>query len=709
MTLLTHIMETARTLGKGASPLYNLHPEIAQRQPILREYSDERAAPGNNAYTSVTAFYTVHPWVHKAVSVIANNFAPLPMRYVRGVGDELKVITSGPIAKLLENPNPEQSPEDLRREWVIMMMLAGEIGLEAVPSVSGSNLLELWPREPQHITIKPGALGSRYRTVEAYVINDRQGPEYRLTPEQLIHFKFTNPLSVWRGLAPITAIRNSILLDTFAQAWSRLFFKNSARPDFALITPEGTTKTEREEILKQLESDHIGEPHKPIVLENGVTDIKTLSFPPKDIEWLQQQEKSRDEIGAIFGVPDEIMGYGRDTYENFATAERVLWTLTIVPLAGLFDGVFTRFLRKVKAIAPDERIETDFSNISALQEDMTGKVGNANTLFGMGVPFNTAKRSVRLAMPDVPGGDVGYLPFGLTPVSRPAGGKSRRAMKGFGARRFSKAPTYGSAEHKAAWEHKDSRLDDHRKRMMRKLEDEFSRQQREAVGKLRRAGKSLAPHTNGHSGVVVKAITIVKADADDVFDPAAEAAKFRAAFEKLFIAALVTAGQDELDGLGVDETFDSDGDEADSLIQDILDEFAQKVNDTTYSELGAVFEQIEADGLSLAQQIERLNEYFAGRKDELSLERISRTTMTGINGAGDVSAWAQSGVVTEREWLATLDNRVRDDHKDAHGQRVSLADPFDVGGEFLAFPGDPQASPEQIVNCRCTQVAVVEG
>ena len=109
--------------------------------------------------------------------------------------------------------------------------------------------------------------------------------------------------------------------------------------------------------------------HTPIVLEDGITDIKILSFPPKDLEWLEQRKMSRDEVGAIFGVPDEIMGYGRDTYENFATAEKVLWTLTIVPIVGLRDGTLTRFFRKVRLLSPAERISSDFSAIPQLQED----------------------------------------------------------------------------------------------------------------------------------------------------------------------------------------------------------------------------------------------------------------------------------------------------------------------------------------------------
>ena len=38
--------------------------------------------------------------------------------------------------------------------------------------------------------------------------------------------------------------------------------------------------------------------------------------------------------------------------------------------------------------------------------------------------------------------------------------------------------------------------------------------------------------------------------------------------------------------------------------------------------------------------------------------------------------------------MATLDDRVREDHADANGQRVELGQPFSVGGDLLLFPGD---------------------
>lgn len=63
----------------------------------------------------------------------------------------------------------------------------------------------------------------------------------------------------------------------------------------------------------------------------------------------------------------------------------------------------------------------------------------------------------------------------------------------------------------------------------------------------------------------------------------------------------------------------------------------------------------------------------------------------------------------ERIWLATLDNRVRDTHRVADGQRVALDRPFMVGGFPLDHPGDPNGPPQETIQCRCTTIIVERG
>lgn len=85
-------------------------------------------------------------------------------------------------------------------------------------------------------------------------------------------------------------------------------------------------------------------------------------------------------------------------------------------------------------------------------------------------------------------------------------------------------------------------------------------------------------------------------------------------------------------------------------------------------------------------------------------ERIARTESTGAYNAGAEDAYRREGAGVHM-WVATADDRTREEHLDAHGQCVPLNDPFNVGGVQLQFPGDPSGPPELIINCRCTTVA----
>jgi SPP1 gp7 family putative phage head morphogenesis protein len=86
-------------------------------------------------------------------------------------------------------------------------------------------------------------------------------------------------------------------------------------------------------------------------------------------------------------------------------------------------------------------------------------------------------------------------------------------------------------------------------------------------------------------------------------------------------------------------------------------------------------------------------------------KRIARTESTGALNAGAYAAYLAEGVEA-LEWVATTDGRTRPSHAAADGQVVAIGFPFSVGGASLRFPGDPTAPASQVVNCRCTTVAV---
>jgi HK97 family phage portal protein len=731
---VTNIFERVieRAKRPAAKSLLDLYPEQAMREPLLRINSDEESVAmiTSGSFLAAANTYAGHMWTHKAIKILADNIAPLPLRVARGPHDATEYPANHPVNALLDSPNSAMAPEDLWKQFVTDLMLGGEEGLEVSRNATKTKALELWPRQPDQFTVKVESY--RYKRVALYRINDGAGEPYIVPADEFIHFKFYNPMQPFRGLAPISAIRLSIIIDQLAQAWTRLFFRNQARPDFAIVAPEGTTKTEKDEMMRQLEVDFSSGTgvHKPIILEDGVTDIKTFSWAPKDLEWVTQREMSRDEVAAVFGVPDEMMGYGRDTYENFSTAEKVLWTLTIVPICRFRDGTLTRYLRQIKMLAPNERVETDTTDVPQLQEDKTAKIDQITKLFGVGVPVDTASNYVGAGLPPIPGGKVGYLPIGLIEVGKrpalvaPAAAPAPKpapedapeedmpdmedAPEGEGmpapgkSLRKKDILEYGSSEHAQVYKALQDRIETPVRELKRIVKREFQRQQNEINRKLR-DGKSYG------RGRWVKEPERIPTP-QELFDLQAEIDQFIEAMEDTVFGAVEEIGAAEFIGLGIAGVFDINRPEVQAAVKHILQTVAEKTNNTTWNDLIELFEEAEKAGEGIPQIMERLSAYYGDRKSDYQTERVARTTMVAASNEGSWEAWKQSEVVRGKTWISALQpGRTRDAHAAAHGQTVGLNEMFLVDGENLMYPGDPQGSPGNIINCLCAAIAVVEG
>lgn len=64
----------------------------------------------------------------------------------------------------------------------------------------------------------------------------------------------------------------------------------------------------------------------------------------------------------------------------------------------------------------------------------------------------------------------------------------------------------------------------------------------------------------------------------------------------------------------------------------------------------------------------------------------------------------ETNIKLKKTWIAILDDVTREWHADADGQEVNIDEPYIVMGEALDAPGDPNGSPENIINCRCSSI-----
>lgn len=98
-----------------------------------------------------------------------------------------------------------------------------------------------------------------------------------------------------------------------------------------------------------------------------------------------------------------------------------------------------------------------------------------------------------------------------------------------------------------------------------------------------------------------------------------------------------------------------------------------------------------------------------GEKNRKAAIRNARTMATGAQNAGRIDSYKRAeamGIKMKQQWLSTLDNRTRHSHRLVDHEIQPVGEKFSNG---CRFPGDPDAPPSQVYNCRCSLRGLVDG
>lgn len=172
-------------------------------------------------------------------------------------------------------------------------------------------------------------------------------------------------------------------------------------------------------------------------------------------------------------------------------------------------------------------------------------------------------------------------------------------------------------------------------------------------------------------------------------------------------AAMSAGGDVQLDYLDLKSAFDLDSPKArEWLLLKDRDYWNKTVNATTKQLLSEKLSAVMQDAPTIEKLTDVVSEVMEGRINS-SAETIARTEVVGAYNAGSSIVRKEAGVDT-KQWVATNDDRTRDAHLDADGQTVSESAKFLVDGEELEYPGDPHGSVSNIVNCRCSAIAIID-
>lgn len=602
-------------------------------------------------------------------------------------------VTAGPARELLDRVNPYWT----FTRWMDMTEQALCMWGESFTFYSkrGNRPVEMWWARADRVTVH------RHETeyISHFTYDAGNGLKIRFERDETLWLRFPNINNEYEGLSPLGAARLAADTSSAAMKTNAAIFKNGLAGAGIVMPMNGgnLTQEQGDAVADALNRRFRGvdNAHKIGVLKFGV-DIKQLSLTPKDAEFVGMMNLSLEDIARAYAVPIDKIG-GKRTYQNVDDSEKVFWNDCIIPEAKFIAAEITEQL--LPLFGGDMVAEFDTANVAVLHEAETARWDRWQGQISTGARTINEYRSEE-GLDPVPWGDVYWVDGLRSPVdsaerptvtSTPAIAAPAEEVQPTERTRRTRTIEYGSAEHIQRMQRADEAAEPWERRIGTECASLMLDQKQSIVAQLRKR-------------------SFTRADAEDLADEPFDRQRWIKAF-RVRMRPVLQGVYGEVadlakDELGVSFGFNVKDPHVIRAIEAQVQSFAEEVNDTTWNLLRDSLTEGIANGESIDDLAKRVDAVM-GDRIRSSREVIARTETTKASTSGTLESWRQSGVVTGKEWVASLDKRTRETHVAAHGQVVGLDELFTVGAATGTGPGQ-MSSARESVQCRCSIIPVLD-
>jgi len=614
----------------------------------------------NGRRADYAAIYRTQHEVRMVVDFLARNIAQVPLHAYRMEDDGGRDRVRGtPLARTLTRPDPDSTLS----AWVEALVKDLAIYDEAFRiKVAGPDGRIALVRVPVPLV---EVFGNSMLAPEGYRISGNKGAiEYEV--DQVIHFHGYNPLDLRRGLSPLEALRQLIAEQVAAAEHREGLWKRGARASLVIERPATSpqwSEAARERFRADWEASYTGDAAsgKTAVLEEGMTAKPLETFSPRDAQYLEVSQLSREIVASTYGIPLGLLGLGQANYSSLTEQHRQLYQDSLAPWLTKIEQVLSAQMLP-DFDETDENTYLEFQLADKLRGSFEEQAAVLQA--SVGAPYLTRNEArARLNLPSVDGADDLVVPLNVLvgglaspqdtarPQDRPVGTASAPEPQKKQAVDPDELERYARIRNRAS-----------------------ERINNTILAALERQGRSV----RSRLGAQTKTANGAKAEVGDLFD--------RERFDRELAGdlrpELVRAAEDAAATVG-----DWDATNATEWFDAVASATAEAMNDTMSNRIGSALDEEDATG-AVANIYETL------RDNEAVLAGMTLAAATFNFGRAEA---AQASGRRTKTWLTTSQNP-RSEHASLSGVTVGIGELFPNGAKW---PGDPALPLDQRANCQC--------